>query len=83
MNECKNVNNFIKNNDLLLMKEIFYCECNYCKKYDNNFHNFYSKIINNQQKIEIDLDNKINLIWTNSMIFIKKYLLLFDKYINI
>ena len=83
MDECKNVNNFIYNNNLNSIKEIFYCECNYCKKYDNNFNNFYSKINNNQNNININLDNNINLIWTNSMIFIKKYLLLFDKYINI
>ena len=83
MNECKNVNNFVKNNNLLLIKEIFYCECNYCKKYDTKFNTFYSKIMNDEKNIKIELDNKINLIWTNSMIFIKKYLLLFDKYINI
>ena len=83
MNECKNINNFVKNNDLLLIKEIFYCECNYCKKYDTKFNIFYSKIMNDEQNIKIELDNKINLIWTNSMIFIKKYLLLFDKFINI
>ena len=47
-------------------------------------YNEYKKHIDNIDFIkDKSFENNINLIWTNTMVFIKKYILIFEKYSNI
>ena len=80
MKECKNIINFIQSNDLKELHNIHKCNCNYCNC-RSSFNIFYSKIKNINYNNN-EYDNNINLIWTKSMIFMKKYLLIFENNIN-
>ena len=81
MNECKYIKDFIKDNNLNNLENIYNCECKYCncKSLFDNFNKEIKKIDTNDN---INY-NHMNLIWTKPMIFIKKYLYIFENNINL
>ena len=79
MDECKYVFDFIETNDLDNITKINNCNCKYCKN-NYDYDNYINKINNIKINNKIEFNSNINLIWTKSMIYIKKYLLIFENY---
>lgn len=80
MNKCNNIENFIKNNDLNLLNKIYNCNCNKCNL-NKKYNEFYEKKIKNIV-LTNNYDNNINLIWNNTMKYIKEYIIIFENNIN-
>tara|TARA_B100001094_G_scaffold331602_1_gene400539 strand:- start:6613 stop:6855 length:243 start_codon:yes stop_codon:yes gene_type:complete len=79
MNECGNIINFTNNYELNELNKLFNCNCKYCNYNYDNYKRYINEIDLSEDK---SFENNINLIWTNTMIYIKKYLLIFEKYSN-
>lgn len=82
MNECQFINSFINTKNVNLIEEIYKCNCKYCNENDRKYINFNKNINTKINYIELNIENRLNLIWTKSMLFIYKYLHLFEFYSN-
>ena len=80
MNECENIINFINNYELNNINKIYNCNCKYCSNNYDNFKNYIKEI---DLEKDSSFNNNNNLIWTDIMVYIKKYILIFEKYSNI
>ena len=78
MNQCNHINNFINSKNIDELVNIYNCKCIYCDcKYCYN--KFYNEIKNINVNENIEYNNNLNLIWTKSMKFIRKYLYIFEN----